>query len=291
MSPLDAWPLLAGDASIFGEAITILSDYFTVGWMRIIAACVLLSALAAGALSPLVVNNRMAFFSDAMAHATLAGAALGMIFGIDVTLAMAAWAIMLAALLVKLKRSGGVELDTGLGVIMSGALALGTILYKVGVDGYSGFHYLLFGKIALMQMADLWKSLAACALALSMSLIGMNHFARLGVSREMAQGEGTRVALLELLLFCVLAFVVSVLVSPIGVLMINAYLIVPAATSRMLARSHRGMYWGSLCVASVSALFGLVLSHVQEWPPGPSMVLMLIACFALAGLARKLLRS
>lgn len=263
--------------------IEILTRYFDPSsWQFGILLGVVCVLITSGVLSPLVVSNRMSFFSDAVAHSTLAGVALGLIMGVNPLLTMIGTGVIVALLIAALRQRSPLALDTLLGVAMAGALALGVILFQLKVRSYADMHNYLFGYVAFMSRDDviILASVGAGAIAVVAPL--WNKLTLLSVSRSLAQSRGVAVTRLDLLLIVVLALVVCVAVRVIGLLLVNALLVVPAATSRNLARSYRAMVWGSIAVSLVAGLSGLFLGDVLDVPQAPAIVVALVAFFAIS---------
>jgi zinc transport system permease protein len=266
----------------------IVSNYFTVPWQLTILLSVVCVCISSGVLSPIVVSSRMAFFSDAVAHSTLAGVALGLLIGVgSPVLSMIGFAIIIALLVATLRQYTTLALDTVLGVAMAGSLAVGVLLYQYK-RGSADLHGYLFGSVALLGTSDL-MIIAASAL-LSLLLVGLfaNKFLLVAVSRPLAQARGMPVARYEFLLIVVLALVVAVSVRAVGLLLVNALLVVPAATSRNIARTVGGMFWGSVAVALVSGLAGLFLSPLFGFSEGPAIVAASVVLFLVSQLLRPL---
>jgi zinc transport system permease protein len=268
--------------------IEIVLNYFTVPFQQIILLCVVCVCLASGVLSPIVVSSRMAFFSDAVAHSTLAGVALGLLLGMDnpVTM-MVGFAVIIALLIATLRQYTSLSLDTVLGVAMAGSLAVGVLLYQK-VRGYSDLHSYLFGSVSLLTVDDLLVLAANAVIALAMVGLFANRFLLLAVSRPLAQARGINVARYEYLLIVVLGLVVAVGVRAVGLLLVNALLIVPAATSRNLARSVAGMFWGSVACSLLAGLTGLFLADWLELAPAPGIVAASVILFLGSQLLRPL---
>jgi zinc transport system permease protein len=268
--------------------IEIVSNYFTEGWQFIILLCVLCACLASGLLSPIVVSSRMAFFSDAVAHSTLAGVALGMLIGVgSPATTMIGFAVVVALLIATLRQYTTLSLDTVLGVAMAGSLAVGVLLYH-RVRGYSDLHSYLFGSVSLLGVEDLAFLAANAVLALLLVGLFANRFLLLAVSRPLAQARGMSVARYEFLLIVVLALVVAVGVRAVGLLLVNALLIVPAAASRNVTRSVAGMFWGSVAVALAAGLLGLFGAEYFRVPEGPGIVAAAVLLFFVSLLLRPL---
>ena len=257
----------------------IITNYFTLDWQIPILLSVICVSLASGVLSPIVVSSRMAFFSDAVAHSTLAGVALGLLLAVDhpATL-MIGFGVIVALLIATLRQFTTLSFDTLLGVAMAGSLAAGVLLYH-HVKGYAGLHGYLFGQVSLLAWTDFYVMLFNASLAVLMVLLFGNRFLMLAVSRPLAQARGLSVARYEFLLIILLGLVVSLSVRAVGLLLVNALLIVPAAASRNVARSVRGMFWGSVIVALVSGLIGLFGADYLSLPPGPAIVVVAVVLF------------
>jgi zinc transport system permease protein len=257
-----------------------------VPWQQVILLSVICVCVSSGVLSPIVVSSRMAFFSDAVAHSTLAGVALGLLLGLPSPVTtMIGFAVIVALLIATLRQYTTLALDTVLGVAMAGSLAVGVLIYQK-VRGYADLHSYLFGSVSLLGAQDLW--ILAGNAVLSLVIVGLfaNRFLLLAVSRPLAQARGINVARYEYLLIVVLGLVVAVGVRAVGLLLVNALLIVPAATSRNFSRSIAAMFWGSVAVALVSGLVGLMLSPVFGFAEGPAIVAASVILFLASQLLR-----
>lgn len=264
----------------------LIARYFTVEWQAVILAGVLCLSLAAGSLSTLVVSNRMSFFSDAIAHSTLSGVALGLLIGVDPIATMIAAGVVVALLIAAMRQRSGLSLDTLLGVALAGSLAVGVILYH-RAQGYSDLHAYLFGRVTFLDRLDLAALALAAGLSLLMVGLYSNKFALLAVSRPLAQARGIGPARYDFILIVLLGLVVSVCVRAVGLLLVNALMVVPAATSKNLARSYRGMFWGAMGVSLVSCVAGLVLGDYFGVPPAPGIVVVAVLFFLASLLLRR----
>ncbi|MCC6573225.1 MAG: metal ABC transporter permease [Planctomycetes bacterium] len=249
-------------------------------WQFGILLGVVCVSLSSGVLSPLVVSNRMSFFSEAVAHSTLAGVALGLIMGFDPLLTMIGVGVIVALLIAALRQRSPLALDTLLGVAMAGALAVGVILFQWKVRNYADMDAYLFGRITFLTRDDVIILALVGAAAIAVLAMMWNRLALLSVSRPLAQSRGLNVGRYDLLLIVLLAVVVCVTVRVVGLLLVNALLVIPAAASKNLARSYRSMVWGSLAVAVVSGLAGLFVGDYLKLPVGPAIVVAAVILFA-----------
>ncbi|MCF6228247.1 MAG: metal ABC transporter permease [Planctomycetes bacterium] len=261
-----------------------ISGYFTEPWMLAILLAVVCVNLSAGLLSPYVVANRMAFFSDAVAHSTLAGIALGMLFGLgEPTLMMVGFALLVGLTIAYIRQHSTISLDALLGVAMAGALAAGVIMYSKAKQA-TDLHGYLFGNVAFITWSDTAVLAGVAAFVLLVVLAAGNKFALIAVSRNLALSRGVKVALYEYILILVLALVVAVSVRAVGLLLVNALLVVPAATARNFTRSFRGMVWGSLVVSLLSGVVGLFSAGWLGWPEGPTIVVVAVVMFGISNI-------
>ncbi len=239
-------------------------------------------ALAAGPLGCFVVWRRMAYFGDALAHSALLGVALAAALQVNLLLGVVAFSLVLAAGLVALERQRMLATDTLLGILAHGGLALGLIALSfmdaVRIDLLS----LLFGDILAATRADL-------ALIGLMLVVVLGALAALWrpllaatVQAELAAVEGVRVGGAKLAFTLLLAALVGVGMKVVGVMLIVALLIVPAAAARRLARTPEQMAAGASALGALSVALGLWASLQWDVPAGPAIVT--AAIFLLAAL-------
>lgn len=236
-------------------------------------------ALAAAPLGCFVVWRRMAYFGDATAHAAILGVALSLAFEISIfpgTLAVA----LAMALTVTLLAGRGYAMDTLLGVLAHSALAFGL----VAVSFLSGIRLdlmaYLFGDILAVSRGDLLVIWGGAALVLA--LIGARWSALLAstLSEELAFASGLKPKREQLILTLSLAITVAVAIKVVGVLLIAALLIIPAAAARGIARTPEAMAMSAAGIGGLSAVAGLQGAYLFDTPPGPSIVCVATILFA-----------
>lgn len=237
-------------------------------------------ALAAGPLGCFVVWRRMAYFGDALAHSALLGVALAAALQVNLLLGVVAFSLVLAAGLVALERQRLLATDTLLGILAHGGLALGLIalsfLDTVRIDLLS----LLFGDILAATRADL--ALIALMLVVVLGALAALWRPLLAatVQAELAAVEGVRVGGAKLAFTLLLAALVGVGMKVVGVMLIVALLIVPAAAARRLARTPEQMAAGASALGALSVALGLWGSMTWDVPSGPAIVTAAILLFA-----------
>lgn len=242
-----------------------------------------LLALLTGPLGCLLVWRKMAFFGDALAHAALLGVALALFLQLPVTLAVMAIGSVFAILLLMLQR-GDLANDTLLGILSPTALALGIIALnllpgvRVDLMGY------LFGDILAISTTDLLWLSGGVALALAVLAKCWTQLLALTAARDLAVVDGYPVVRLELALLLLTALVIAAGVQMVGVLLITALLIIPAATARAFAHTPQHMALLASAVGIAATTGGLACSYVWDIPTSPAIVAVAAALFALSRL-------
>lgn len=244
-----------------------------------------------GLLGTVVVESKLAFFSDALGHSALTGIAIGTILGItDPSLSMVLFALVFAYLLNLIRRSGVASSDTVISVFSSTAIALGlALLTRSG--NFSKFSGFLIGDILTISAKDLLPLALLSICVLIYWFLFYNDLLMISVSPLMAAAKGTKVKLIQTTFMLVLAVVVMAAIRWVGVLMINSLLILPAAAARNVSRGSKTLTLLSLIFALVSGVGGLMISYWWNSATGPTIALcgaaLFFVTFALRGRVRR----
>ncbi len=247
------------------------------------------TGLAAAPLGCFVVWRRMAYFGDATAHAAILGVALSLAFSVPV-FAGAMIVALIMATTVSMISGRGYAMDTLLGVMAHSALAFGL----VGVTFIPGVRIdlmaYLFGDILSVSRVDLGVIWGGAALVLALIGWRWNALLTATLNEGLARAAGIDPKREQLVLTLALAVVVAVAIKVVGVLLITALLIIPAAAVRPFAATPERMGVMAALVAMVSAWSGLRASYEFDTPTGPTIVCVtaLLFCLstAMAGLRR-----
>jgi len=237
------------------------------------------TALAAGLLGCFVVWRRMAYFGDATAHAAILGVAVALGLSVSVFAGVLGIALLMA-MLIHVMSGRGVAMDTILGVLAHGALALGLVAVALIPGQRINLEAYLFGDILTVTRTDLaviWGG------ALLVAGVLWRHWSALltaTLSPDLAYAAGIDPKREQLILTILLAIVVAVAIKVVGALLITALLIIPAASARNLARTPEAMAAIATGIGAVAALGGLWLSLTLDSPVGPSIVCVASAIFA-----------
>lgn len=242
------------------------------------------AAAVAGPYGVFVVWRRLAYFGDTLAHSALLGVALGFLLRLDLTVAIFAVCQLVALLLFFLQRRRTLASDTLLGILAHSALALGLVCVifvqglRLDLMGY------LFGDILAVSGIDLAWIFGGGALALGALALIWRPLLALTVHEDLARIEGVPTGFIQWLFTALLALVVAILMKVIGLILITALLIIPAAAARRLAGSPEGMALWAVVIGCVAVGGGLALSLQADTPAGPSIVLAAAALFLLTAL-------
>lgn len=250
------------------------------GFMRTALVAVLLFAPMYGMLGTMVVDGRMAFFSDSLGHSALTGIALGLLLGLRTPLwAMLLFGILYALLLCVVKARGAASTDTTIGVFSATAIALGVVILSSqgGFAKYSGY---LIGDLLAIAPQDLWALAAALLLTGLYWALYYNRLLLVSVHRALAQSRGVPARFIEMSFACLVAIVVMLSIRWVGTLMINAMLVLPAAAARNVAANARAYLRLSVLLALSCGLLGLLLSFALGTASGATIVLLLALCYA-----------
>ncbi len=244
----------------------------------------LLLAPMASALGVEVINFRMAFFSDAIGHAAFAGVALGLLLAVPPRVSMPLFGVLVGLGIVAVRRKSSLSADTVIGIAFSAVVAFGLAVVSRAEGIARDMQLFLYGDLLTITEGEITFLSVLFVVLLLFQIAGYNRLLLIALNPVMARSLGIRVALWQYAFAGLLALVVMFSVWAVGVLLVTALLIVPAATARNLARSAGGMFWWALLVGLSSAFAGLVLS-AQEWlstSSGATVILVACCWFALS---------
>lgn len=253
---------------------------------RALIAGILLAGLLAY-LGVFVVLRKMAFFSDGIAHASLAGVAGGVLLSLNPLVTALIASLIFAVGMFLLEKKTSVSSDTAIGLIFTTGMALGVILMSLR-SGYQpdliGF---LFGNILMITQSDLALIVALTALIGIFLIANRQKITLLTLDREMAYLSGINPDFFQLAIYIVLAVSVVLGIKILGIILVSALLIIPVSISRLISRSFRKLVFWSIVLAEVIVLAGLFLSYLFDLPTGAVIVLTGSMIFFLVFIFRK----
>ena len=239
-------------------------------------------ALVAGPLGCFVVWRRMAYFGDTLAHSALLGVSLGVLLEINLNITVIAIPLAMAIGLVFLEKRGFLSLDTLLGILSHSALAAGLVVISLLPGVRVDLMSLLFGDLLAVTKNDLWVIYTVSAAVLALLGLLWKQLINITVDPELAAVEGTNVTLVSTALMLITALVIALAMKVVGVLLITALLIIPAATARRVSQTPEQMAVAASLIAMLTVVMGLAMSWNLDTPAGPSVVISASFLFCLS---------
>jgi len=239
-------------------------------WPMLAGLCI---AAISGPLGCFVIWNRMAYFGDTLAHSALLGVSLALLLSLNVNLGIFITCFLIAGLLLFFSEKNIIPRDTLLGIFAHGSLALGLVLASF-VEGLRlDLMSFLFGDILSVSLNDFVLVALISFIALVILKLKWRDLLNSSLDAELAQVEGINTRTHKALLMFLLATVIAFAIKIIGVLLISALLIIPAATARSNANTPGRMALIASLLAATAMIGGLLLSWFVDSPAGPSIVL------------------
>lgn len=225
-----------------------------------------------GILGTMIVNNKMAFFSDALGHSAITGIAIGTVFGIaDTNISMFVFAVIFALLLNRIKRRKTISSDTVISVFASLSMAIGLVILSRG-GNFAKYSALLVGDILSITVKEMFFLLLIFIVTLIFWFLSYNKLHAVSVNESLAKSKNININLLEDIFSVIIALIVMFSVKWVGILIINALLILPAAASRNFASNVREYHLFSILISAFSGINGLIVSYYLGTATGPTIV-------------------
>jgi manganese/iron transport system permease protein len=257
---------------------------------RALLAAVLV-ALVCASVGVFVVLRGLAFLGDAIAHAAFPGVVIAFLMKINIVIGGSIAAVASALAIGAVARRSGLKEDTAIGVVFSGMFAVGIVLFS-SIRTYTGdLLGILFGDV-LGVTAD---QLVLAAITAAVVLVGLwiiwRQLVFVSFDPIGAAAAGLNTLRYDTLLLGLIGLAIAVSVQIVGVVLVVAMLVTPAATARLLAQDLRALVIGALVVAVVSSIAGIWLSYYVNAASGGTIVLVATTLFGLVWVARGVTRS
>ncbi len=248
-------------------------EFMSYSFMKNAFLAILLISPIFAILGTMIVNNKMAFFSDALGHSALTGIAIGTIFGIaNNNISMIIFAIIFAVALNIVKQKTSYGADTIISVFSSVAIAVGlAILSNSG--NFTKYSSYLVGDVLSITWNEIVVLFIAVIVILLFWYYSFNKLNCVSINETLAKSKGINVKLIDNLFVIIIAIVVMLSIRWIGILLINSLLILPAASSRNITRNMRSYHLFSVIFATFSGIMGLIISYYYNIPTGPMIVI------------------
>lgn len=243
------------------------------GFMRNALLAVLIITPLFGLMGTMIVNKKMAYFSDALGHSALTGIAVGVVCGIhDTNLSMVLFAIVFALLLNKIGSMNMASTDTIISVFSSCSVAIGLVILSKG-GNFSNYSSILVGDILSITQKEILYLVLIFIVTLQFWLFGFNYLNAICIHRTVAKSKHIPVKAMENLFAVLVALIVMLSIKWVGILIINALLILPAASSRNISINMREYHFFSVLFSMFSGVLGLCISYYTNVATGPMIVI------------------
>lgn len=241
-----------------------------------------------GLLGTMAVDNKMAFFSDALGHSALTGIAIGVVLGWQNQMAaMLIFGVLWAVLITFVKQNSKMSADTIISVFSSTSIALGLVVLSRG-GAFAKYSSVLVGDVLSVTQADILSLAGVLIVACVAWLVLFNPLMMTSINAPLARSRGIPARLTEYGFTILVAISVMASIRWVGVMLINSLLILPAAASRNVARSTAGYMRLSVLISMVCGVCGLALSYYLDTSAGAAVVLLCAAVyFATLPMRRK----
>ena len=248
-------------------------EFLNYTFMKNALLAILLATPIFALLGTMIVNNKMAFFSDSLGHSAICGIAIGMLFGITNTnISMVLFATIFAILLNMVKYKVNYGADTIISVFSSIAIAAGlAILTSTG--SFNQYSNILVGDILSINWNEIVYLFLTFILIFFIWYNLFNKLHAISINTSLAKSKKINVMLIDNIFVILIAIVVMISIRWIGILLINSLLILPAASSRNIAKNMRQYHLFAIIISLFSGLTGLVVSYYQNIPTGPMIVI------------------
>lgn len=267
-----------------------LIEAFSYSFMWHAVTAAILIGISCAVLGVYVVQRRMAFVGDAMAHTTLPGLVIAHLYGWSLSLGGLIAAVITAVLIAWVSRRQRVAEDTAIGIVFTGMFAVGVLLMS-RARSYRDLSHMLFGNVLGVTTADLWLIGGVCLTVLFVLTLLHKELELTSYDATHARVIGIPADGLRLILLGLLALAVVTGIQAVGVILTNALLVTPAATASLLSQRFRTRMVIAAAVSTLSAIAGLVASFYVEASSGASIVLACTAAFVVCALLTSLSKN
>ena len=283
-------PVIAFLCDLLGQLPFETMDY---EFMRLALLGLLIIAPMAAICGTQVVNFNMSFFSDAIGHSAFAGVATGLVLAISPDYTMPALALCVGLGIMAVKHRSGLSSDTVIGVMFSTVVAGGLAIVSRYPNAVSNAQMFLYGDILTISERDILLMMGLAVVFMLFQIFSFNKLICIELNPQLAKAHRIKVGVYQYFFAALLSLVVIFSVKAVGVLLVTAMLITPAAAARNLASSYGKMLWLSVIIGVFSAIAGLFLS-AQDWmqtSTGATIVLCSCVIFAISLIFRKKKRA
>ncbi|MEL1261577.1 metal ABC transporter permease [Leuconostoc mesenteroides] len=241
----------------------------------------ILVGIMSGIIGSFIILRGMSLMGDAISHAVLPGVAVAYMLGINLLLGASAFGILAALLIGVVTMKSKLKNDTAIGIVFSAFFALGFILISLA-ESATNLHHILFGNVLAVSDSDLITTAIVLSIVLLFVVTFYKELLITSFDNTFAKAYGLKTQIMHYALMLVLTLVTVTALQTVGIILIVAMLITPAATAYLLTNRMSHMMIVAAIFSVISSIVGLYLSFTFNWASGPAIVLTAAIFFTLA---------
>ena len=237
--------------------------------------------IMSGIIGSFIILRGMSLMGDAISHAVLPGVAVAYMLGINILLGASVFGVLAALLIGFVASRSKIKTDTSIGVVFSAFYALGFILISMA-ESSTNLHHILFGNILAVSDSDIMTTAVVLGLVILFVVVFYKELLVTSFDETYARTYGLKVQVIHYALMLVLTLVTVSALQTVGIILVVAMLITPAATVFLWTDKLNIMLVLSAVVGIISAITGLYFSYTFNWASGPAIVIVAASLFALS---------
>lgn len=254
-------------------ALDIFTEYF---FQRALIGGLLIG-LTAPLMGVFLVLRRLSMIGDTLAHVSIAGVALGFLINVYPIGVGLLFALLASFGIERLRKAYKTYAELSIAIIMSGGVALATLLFTIGKGFNINVMSYFFGSIYTLDNTDLWVVGGVAAIVVAFVLINYKEMFLLFFDEDAAGVSGLPLRFYNIMITMLTALVISVSIKIVGALLVSSLLTIPVACSLLVARSFKHSIFWSILFSELAVIAGLVSAGIWDLAPGATVVLLLIA--------------
>jgi len=264
-----------------------MDAFLTYGFLQRALLAGIFVAIACAVLGVFLILRRDAMIGHGLAHVTFAGVALGLFLKVMPLLAALIIAVLTALGIMKLKERAGLYGDTAIAVFSSTGFALGLLLVTLARSYNVDLFSYLFGEILAIEETEVWLSIGLATVVVIVVILNYHKFMYMTFDRQAAKASGIRIARLDVLITTLTAVTVVLGMKIVGLLLVAALIVIPAAAGLQMASNFRQAIFVSSLVAVISVVLGLFLAYFFDIPASSAIIILAFLIFVLFFVFRK----
>lgn len=249
-------------------------EIFELAFMQRALITGIVLAVVLAYLGVFVILRKMSFFADGIAHASLAGVAIGVLASFYPLISAIAFSLLMGLLIYYLEERSKLSSDTIIGIIFSSGLALGAMLMSFKSGYQPELISFLFGNILAITWLDLIVITVMGFIIVLFVKLYYKKLVLISLNEDLAQAQGVKSKRLKLFFYLSLSMAVVLAIKVLGLILASALLIIPVATAKSLAKSLKHLSFLAIFISIITVFLGLLVSYYFDLSTGPTIVLL-----------------